>query len=303
MRISDTLSLLLAAAGTQIAAQTSSSSSASPSSTVTPGGPVTGQLGNATVVTNNPPGVVYKATLPESAFFEPAYPNGGNIKGEVTAVANPLGRGVLFTVKLSNLPQIGSNLTYHLHVAPVPEDGNCTSTLAHLDPFIRGEDPPCDAQLPETCQVGDLSGKHGSIPTDQGSFEASYVDLYASTLEGIGAFFGNRSVVIHYPNKTRITCANFEKVEDGSDSCSASGSGSGSGSGSSTPVLLPTSTAGPIGGGGGGGNSTVLPTGGVPTTTGPAATTSSTVVFGAASRLGAGIAGAVVFGAAVMFML
>jgi len=23
---------------------------------------------------------------------------------------------------------------YHLHVAPVPADGNCTATLAHLDP-------------------------------------------------------------------------------------------------------------------------------------------------------------------------
>lgn len=37
----------------------------------------------------------------------------------------------------------------------------------------------------------------------------SYTDLYSSTLPGIGAFFGNRSIVVHYNNKTRITCANF----------------------------------------------------------------------------------------------
>jgi hypothetical protein len=58
-------------------------------------------------VTNNPVGVVYKATLPETAFFPGAYMDGGNIEGEVTAEANPDGKGVLFTVKLSNLPRSG----------------------------------------------------------------------------------------------------------------------------------------------------------------------------------------------------
>ena len=52
---------------------------------------------------------------------------------------------------------------YHIHDQPVPADGNCTATLGHLDPFIRGEIPPCDPTQPETCQVGDLSGKHGNI--------------------------------------------------------------------------------------------------------------------------------------------
>lgn len=44
----------------------------------------------------------------------------------------------------------------------------------------------------------------------------SYTDDYAALVPGIGAFFGNRSIVIHYPNKTRITCANFVRVADGS---------------------------------------------------------------------------------------
>lgn len=46
---------------------------------------------------------------------------------------------------------------------PVPTDGNCTATEAHLDPYIRGEIPPCDNTQPETCQVGDLTGKHGNV--------------------------------------------------------------------------------------------------------------------------------------------
>ena len=48
---------------------------------------------------------------------------------------------------------------YHLHVDPVPANGTCAATRAHLDPYERGEVPICNAAQPETCQVGDLSGK------------------------------------------------------------------------------------------------------------------------------------------------
>ncbi|KAH6898636.1 superoxide dismutase [Thelonectria olida] len=167
-------------------------------------GQVAGQ--NAEPVTDNPVGVTYKATLPDEPFFKLSGLE-GNVKGYISAVANKDGDGVDFSVILSNLPKEGGPFIYHVHVDPVPEDGNCTKTLAHLDPFERGEATPCDSTQPESCQVGDLSGKHGSIQTDP--FEAHYLDLYASTKEGIGAFFGNRSIVIHYANKTRLTCANF----------------------------------------------------------------------------------------------
>jgi hypothetical protein len=170
--------------------------------------------------------------------------------------------------------------------------------------------------------VGDLSGKHGEIPTDQDTWETSYVDLYASTVEAYGdGFFGNRSIVIHYPNKTRITCANFEKVEgaanlpggggdDGDDCGCGEGSGSSSGSGSgSTKAATSTTTAAPsqsTGGSGSGGktNATASITGGVSSTTSrpvsPPTTTS--VVIGAASGLRAGLVSVVVVGAAVLFM-
>jgi hypothetical protein len=59
--------------------------------------------------------------------------------------------------------------------------------------------------------VGDLSGKHGAINTSVvgDNYNANYVDNYPSTLPGIGAFFGNRSITVHFANTTRITCANF----------------------------------------------------------------------------------------------
>merc|ERR1712093_963463 len=144
---------------------------ASAQSTTTP---VTGIRGNATVVENNPVGKVYTATLPEKPFFNPTNPK-GNVKGSISATANPNGIGV--------------------------------KTLAHADPYIRGEAPVCDPLLPQTCQTGDLSGKYGNVASDP--CEATYSDDFASTLPGIGAYFGNRSFVIHFANKTRISCANF----------------------------------------------------------------------------------------------
>lgn len=234
-------------------------------------------------MSNNPVGVVYTAKLPEEAWFQSAYPEGGNIQGELKATANSDGVGVKFELKLSNLPVADAPLTYHLHVDPVPEDGNCTKTLAHLDPFERGEATPCDTDDLETCQVGDLSGKHGPItPQEDGTFTQTYEDKYASTLEGIGAFFGNRSVVFHFANKTRITCANFVLEDAGPDGTASTG--------------LPVPTAN---------GTSVFPTGATPTpSTSPAPPAeSSHIPDGAGSSLTVGSAGAILFGAAVMFML
>lgn len=52
---------------------------------------------------------------------------------------------------------------YHIHEKPISADGNCTSAGAHLDPYKRGEVPPCDASMKETCQTGDLSGKFRNL--------------------------------------------------------------------------------------------------------------------------------------------
>ncbi|KAK2036898.1 superoxide dismutase, partial [Colletotrichum somersetense] len=164
----------------------------------------TGDLGDALVVTN-PQGIVYEATLPEKPFFKGRSLN-GNVRGTITAVTAPDGNGVKFAVDFSNLPNEGGPFTYHLHVDPIPEDGNCTKALAHHDPFIRGEITPCDATRPETCQLGDLSGKHGSVTGDH---QQTYIDHYLSNVRGPGSFFGNRSFVFHFANKTRISCANF----------------------------------------------------------------------------------------------
>jgi hypothetical protein len=58
-------------------------------------------------VVNNPPGVVYQATLPDTAFDKAAFPSGGNVQGSIAATANPDGIGVWFKVQFSNLPNEG----------------------------------------------------------------------------------------------------------------------------------------------------------------------------------------------------
>ncbi|KAK8137811.1 hypothetical protein PG984_001191 [Apiospora sp. TS-2023a] len=190
---------------------------------------------NATAVTNNPVGVSALGTLPDKAFFT-AGSLSGNVKGSVSVKSAPGGIGVVYTVKFSNLPKEGGPFPYHIHEKKVPDDGNCTSTGAHLDPTIRGETPPCDKTYPQTCQVGDLSGKYGTIDSDP--FEATYTDLFGSMNSGSNASVPDRSFVVHFSNKTRISCANFDVSSPAPSSTATPG-------GNTTPTA-PTSSSSPV---------------------------------------------------------
>ncbi|CAK7220575.1 hypothetical protein SBRCBS47491_004235 [Sporothrix bragantina] len=210
--------------------------------TITASGPLTGALGNATVTINNPSDVSYVATLPDTAFDTAAYPGGGNAKGRIVAQARPDGIGVVFHVEFSNLPKTGGPFTYHIHASPVPANGNCTAAGGHLDPFQRNDDPACESELKQTCQVGDMSGKHGKITSDP--FNATYHDLFVSTNPASPAFFGNLSFVLHYPNKTRISCANFVQeaaVHGGHGHGNGNGTAKPTGTGSVLPSITPSS--------------------------------------------------------------
>lgn len=45
--------------------------------------------------------------------------------------------------------------------------------------------------------------------------QTSYLDPYSATNPLDPAFFGDKSIVFHYSNKTRISCANFTLVKEG----------------------------------------------------------------------------------------
>ncbi|RPA73070.1 hypothetical protein BJ508DRAFT_366922 [Ascobolus immersus RN42] len=151
---------------------------------------------------NQPSNVTYEADFDK--------PNG--IKGKFVFSQGKGGEGVHVKVDLSGFDSQGlvGPFKYHLHDAPVPTDGNCNGTLAHLDPYQRGQTPPCNKDKPETCEVGDLSGKH----TPDGAFNTSeyaneYTDLYIDLRAGNRGFFGNRSITIHGKDGVRIACSNF----------------------------------------------------------------------------------------------
>jgi hypothetical protein len=186
----------------------------------------------------NQPATTYVATLPDS-MFNPLV--GTTVQGTVMAVGTT--DGVQFMVNITNLPAQAAYgpFNWHIHTLPVPDDGNCTATMGHLDPQNAGELYMCNTAAPANCQVGDLAGKHGGKIMTEGKFSTSFVDNFLSTEKGSPAYFGGLAFVLHTGNTTRITCANFE----------AQGNGT-TGNGTS------------------GGNATATSTGGVPEFTGAA---------------------------------
>ena len=109
----------------------------------------------APIVKDNFPGASYSAHFGTDK---------AGLTGSVTASSLTGTTGVQWTIHFDNLPEAGGPFMYHIHEKPVPADGNCSGTGAHLDPYKRGEVPICNRGEPGSCQVGDLSGKYGEIP-------------------------------------------------------------------------------------------------------------------------------------------
>ncbi|KAJ9651064.1 Cell surface superoxide dismutase [Cu-Zn] 4 [Neophaeococcomyces mojaviensis] len=107
-------------------------------------------------------------------------------------------------------------MAYHIHEKPVPVDGNCGGTGEHLDPYHAGTNYKCEPNNQSLCQIGDLSGKHGTIHIDgtgTGSYSFTYFDDYLSTTSENASFFGNLSVVVHRKRDSfRLNCGNFTRM-------------------------------------------------------------------------------------------
>ncbi|PYH39836.1 putative cytosolic Cu/Zn superoxide dismutase [Aspergillus neoniger CBS 115656] len=160
---------------------------------------------NAPVVTDNDDVTYYAQLQPK---------DNTTVRGSVTILPKPSGVGVLVSAHFWGIPDNEQQLVYHIHQKPVPKDGNCYSTGAHLDPYGRGDATPCDINAPQTCQVGDLSGKHGPIwAPDNEEFTTTYTDWFLSNVEGEPAFFGNLSLVVHAADNSRLACGNFVQLK------------------------------------------------------------------------------------------
>ncbi|KAL4754998.1 hypothetical protein BDW72DRAFT_85773 [Aspergillus terricola var. indicus] len=157
---------------------------------------------NAPIVTDNEPVSAHHASLLPK--------DNTTVYGGITITSRLSSPALAVDVYIGGIPE-GQYLNYHIHRSPVPADGNCYSTGAHLDPYGRGQQPPCNITAPNTCEVGDLSGKHGVAWAPRGEvFRASYSDFFLADTPGAEAYFGDLSWVVHAPNGDRLTCGNFE---------------------------------------------------------------------------------------------
>lgn len=187
--------------------------------------------GAAPEVTDQPAGTRYIATLPMDK----------STTGTIVIEAGPGGNGATIQVSINGLPSEGRPFLYHVHEKAVDSTGNCSTAGGHLDPYDNGG-TGCNTTDQASCEVGNLSGKHGKMTGP--AFTASYVDEYVSITPGEQASVVERSIVVHFGNKTAITCANITlngastggnggTSAPGYGSSSSGGQGSGSGSGSS----------------------------------------------------------------------
>lgn len=51
---------------------------------------------------------------------------------------------------------------YSIHDNPVASNGSCDDVGDIFNPYHASTTAPCNDDRPETCMVGDLSGKHGN---------------------------------------------------------------------------------------------------------------------------------------------
>jgi len=184
------------------------------------------------------PAATYIAMLPSTNFDDGT---GSTIMGSIVITSSQNQPGVVVTANFTGFPSESEYgpFVYHIHTLPVPANGNCSATMGHLDPTDRGEYYPCVPGAPATCQVGDLAGKHGNITGS--SFTATYSDAFLSTTPGNPAFFGDKSIVIHTANTTRLTCANFMLVT-GTNSTGTGMAPKASSAGNGSSAAMPAST-------------------------------------------------------------
>ncbi|CAG8642731.1 14495_t:CDS:2, partial [Ambispora leptoticha] len=124
-----------------------------------------------------------------------------NVRGSVTfsGLTNADNTQVSVSIE-SGLTNTTGSYLYHIHLKPVPQDGDCDATLGHLSPNGIPESFPCASANPAACQEGDLSGKHGPAPgVSSGTFSQQYYDEFLKWDESDSTIRG-RSVVFHFPN-------------------------------------------------------------------------------------------------------
>jgi Cu/Zn superoxide dismutase len=118
-------------------------------------------------------------------------------------------------------PKVTYDHKWHIHVSPIASGNNmgstlCTSAGGHYNPLSvdpslcagLDRDTATAAQYGTTCEVGDLSGKHGKLTIGDGKYQFTDANLPLTGPNRVTA----RSIVIHAMNSTgpRMDCASLD---------------------------------------------------------------------------------------------
>ncbi|KAJ2613011.1 hypothetical protein H4S08_002440 [Coemansia sp. RSA 1365] len=181
-----------------------------------------------------------------------AKPSGDKIEASFRFTKTADGKGLQLSINATGLDK-GAEYPFHVHVDPVPKDGNCTATGGHLDPYdikaAAGEKYKCSkTNILKTCELGDLAGIFGNmVGDDKGNASGDFVatELAFGTKNTIL----DHSIVIHNSDGDRVACANIVAfVPDGDsttdeliEAAGAQGSKGDDGTGDASSVVAKAS--------------------------------------------------------------
>ena len=122
---------------------------------------------------------------------------------------------------------------WHIHEQPVSSSSNCSVAMGHYNPLGVQTDGnyslSCTPTLQTMCEVGDLSGKGGSLTVADGEAKLLYTDTTLPLLphDGNPFYIIGRSLVIHGPNGSlsSVACTNVSELYPVYASALLSGSG------------------------------------------------------------------------------
>ena len=140
----------------------------------------------------------------------------GSVRGSVVFRQASGSNDTSIMMRLFYSQPLGS-LTYHVHENHVLGNtanigDRCAASGGHFDPLNASSSlnysSECSVASSELCEVGDLSGKHGSLSAVSGRFLNVFLTDTYLPLSGVNSIIG-RSVVFHNSSGNRIACSNI----------------------------------------------------------------------------------------------
>jgi len=153
--------------------------------------------------------LAHSASAQIIAFADFSHPRNQNAYGQIIFTQQTPNEPTTFRVQL--VGSIGSGKSfgeYHVHQFPLDDsnpNGPCSvqAVGGHFNP--NNGVVPCNPAAPNTCEVGDLSGKFGVLPTSV--VDLTFVDPTLS-LSGPNSIVG-KSLVVHDAGGNRWICASI----------------------------------------------------------------------------------------------